>query len=48
MINSPDELANSKLSEKYQKILNSLLNFCEKENPENDLSYQWYLSAELI
>ena len=44
MINSnkPDALANSKLSEKSQNILNNLLNYCEKENPENDLSQKWY------
>ena len=41
MINSPEEFPHSKLSEKYQNILNSLLSFCEKENPQNDLSYEW-------
>ena len=40
--NSTDELAYSKLTEKSQNILNILLNYCEKENPENDLSYKWY------
>ena len=39
--NSPDELAYSKLTEKSQNILNILLTYCEKENPENDLSYKW-------
>lgn len=43
MRNSSDDLtnSNSKISENYQDILNSLLNYCEKENPENDLSFKW-------
>jgi hypothetical protein len=41
--NSTDELAYSKLTEKSQNILNNLLNYTEKENPINDLSYKWYL-----
>lgn len=46
MINSPENLPYSKLSEKYQNILNSILNFYEKENPQNDLSYKWYLNLK--
>lgn len=41
--NSPDHgvLAYSKLTEKSQNILNNLLNYTEKENPINDLSFKW-------
>jgi hypothetical protein len=41
MINSSEELNYLKLTEKDQKILRSLLDYCEKENPESDLSYRW-------
>ena len=41
MRNSSEELKFSNLTENYQKILKSLLDYREKENPTNDISYKW-------
>jgi hypothetical protein len=42
MINQQtEEFSKIKLNEKSEFTLNNLLNFFEKENPENDLSFHW-------
>lgn len=41
MINSKSDLPFPNISENYQEILNNLLDYCEKENPQNDLSFKW-------
>jgi len=41
MTNTEDEISKIKLNEKSQYILNNLLYYFEKENPNNDLSFHW-------
>lgn len=42
MTNTQEEITKIKVNEKSEYILNNLLNYFEKENPNNDLSYNWY------
>ncbi len=42
MTNTQEEYTKIKVNEKSEYILNNLLNYFEKENPNNDLSYNWY------
>ena len=42
MTTSPqEEFTKIKVNENSECILNNLLNYFEKENPDNDLSYDW-------
>jgi hypothetical protein len=40
--NDSGDIVYTRLTEKSQNILNNLLNYTEKENPINDLSFKWY------
>ncbi len=41
MTYTEEEFTKIKVNEKSEYILNNLLNYFEKENPINDLSYKW-------
>lgn len=43
--NTQEECTKIKVTEKSESVLNNLLNYFEKENPNNDLSYNWYLKS---
>lgn len=47
MTHTEEEYTKIKVNEKSEYILNNLLNYFEKENPNNDLSYKWYFTLNL-